>query len=120
MQLLLVLLLPPAALAAASQWPWWPSYPPPLPLWALGPLSPYRTRRAFVPYWGPAWRPPTTTTTTTERPSDPLSSCHHLPAYCSSHFSARPSLPLPVQCIDVCAVDSPPLLQVRKPSIRTN
>ena len=105
----------------------WPSYPPPLPLWALGPLSPYKTRRRFIPYFGPSWRPPTTTTTTTTmRPFVPFSTCSHLPPYCMDYFSSTLSSPLPTQCIDVCAVDHVQTLQVwqlarkRRQSNRSN
>ena len=77
----------------------WPSsYPPPLPLWAIGPQSPYKPRRMFVPYFGLNWSTTTTTTTTTtERPYVPFSTCEHLPSYCDSYFSSSPTKPLPTQ-----------------------
>lgn len=74
----------------------WPSYPPPLPLWAIGPQSPYKPRRMFVPYFGLNWST-TTSTTTTERPYVPFSTCEHLPSYCSSYFLSSPTKPLPTQ-----------------------
>ena len=82
---------------------WPPSYPPPLPLWAIGPQSPYKQRRMFVPYFGLNWSTTTTTTTstttttTTERPYEPFSTCQHLPSYCSSYFASSPAKPLPTQ-----------------------
>ena len=78
----------------------WPSsYPPPLPLWAIGPQSPFKPRRKFVPYFGLSWlsTTTTTTTTTTERPYVPFSSCSHLPPICSSYFASSPAKPLPTQ-----------------------
>lgn len=96
----------------ALSWPY-TSYPPPLPLWALGPKSPYKPRRMFVPYFGLSW---STTTTTTERPYVPFSTCEHLPSYCSSYFSLGSTKPLPIQCIDVCAVDS---VSALKPTLST-
>ena len=82
----------------ALSWPY-SSYPPPLPLWALGPKSPYKPRRMFVPYFGLSWSTTTTTTTTTttERPYVPFSTCEHLPSYCSSYFSLGSTKPLPIQ-----------------------
>ena len=86
----------------------WPqSYPPPLPLWALGPQSPYKPRRRFVPYFGPSWSSSSTTTTTsttTERPYVPFSTCSHLPAYCSSYFGAHPDKPLPTQAREILII----------------
>ena len=85
--------------------PNWPSYPPPLPLWAIGPQSPYKPRRRFVPYFGLNWSSTTTSTTsttTTERPYEPFSTCEHLPAYCSSYFSSNSTKPLPTQARQHC------------------
>lgn len=96
---------------------WPPSYPPALPLWALGPYSPYKPRRMFEPFFGGDWlstttTTPSTTSTTTPRPFVPFSSCSHLPTYCTSYFTSASSSPLPTQCIDVCSVDDVATLQV--------
>ena len=74
----------------------YPSYPPPIPLWAIG-----MPRRKFVPYFGKHYTPPpttTTTTTTTAKPAVLDSSCSHLPSSC---WNNSPYLPLPLECIGV-------------------
>ena len=104
----------------------YPSYPPPIPLWAIG-----MPRRKFVPYFGKHYTPPTTTTTTTTtaKPAVLDSSCSHLPSSC---WNNSPYLPLPLECIgviqnmltilvddsmihimyiDICAVSNPSTLQ---------
>merc|ERR1711971_1318276 len=79
----------------------YPSYPPPIPLWAIG-----KPRRKFVPYFGKHYKPPTTTTTA--KPAVLDSSCSHLPSSC---WNNSPYLPLPLECIDICAVSNPSTLQ---------
>eukprot|EP00090_Calanus_glacialis_P017781 TRINITY_DN27599_c0_g1_i1.p1 TRINITY_DN27599_c0_g1~~TRINITY_DN27599_c0_g1_i1.p1 ORF type:complete len:185 (-),score=42.79 TRINITY_DN27599_c0_g1_i1:94-648(-) len=76
------------------------SYPPPLPLWAIS-----KPRRKFVPYFGldQTTKPPTTTTT-----QEPTPSCQHLPPSC---WSTPQYLPLPLNCIDICSLDSVSTLQ---------
>ena len=70
----------------------YPSYPPPIPLWAIG-----KPRRKFVPYFGKSYTTTTTTkTTTTARPTVLESSCSHLPAKC---WNTPSYLPLPLDCI---------------------
>ena len=72
----------------------YPSYPPPIPLWAIG-----KPRRKFVPYFGKHYTPTTTTTTTTTTTPKPAvldSSCSHLPSTC---WNNSPYLPLPIECI---------------------
>ena len=71
----------------------YPSYPPPIPLWAAGKL-----RRKFIPYFGKDYTtaPPSTTTTTTTTGRPESSSCLHLPSSCRS---SPPYLPLPLECI---------------------
>ena len=103
----------------------YPSYPPPIPLWAIG-----KPRRKFVPYFGKHFTTTTTTTTSTTTPSPAVldSSCSHLPSSC---WNNSPYLPLPIDCIgliqnickpfhgwfvfdfdlDICAVSDPSTLQ---------
>ena len=72
----------------------YPSYPPPIPLWAIG-----KPRRKFVPYFGKHFTTTTTTTTTsttTPKPAVLDSSCSHLPSTC---WNNSPYLPLPIDCI---------------------
>jgi len=93
----------------------YPSYPPPLPLWAI-----HRPTRKYEPYFGPKRTTPSTTattsvyttSTTTTPPTTPATTttfrpvvkppCHGLPAYCDN---VLPHLPLPLECIDICDVD---------------
>ena len=73
----------------------YPSYPPPIPLWAIG-----KPRRKFVPYFGKHYTTTTTTTTTTApKPAVLDSSCSHLPSTC---WNNSPYLPLPIECIGRC------------------
>ena len=104
----------------------YPSYPPPIPLWAIG-----MPRRKFVPYFEKHYTTTTTTTTTTAKPAVLDSSCSHLPSSC---WNNSPYLPLPLECIgvilnmltingwiydtmihelyiDICAVSNPSTLQ---------
>ena len=71
----------------------YPSYPPPIPLWAAG-----KPRRRYIPYFGKDYTTPTPTpttpTTTAGRPVS--SSCQHLPSEC---WSSPSYLPLPLNCI---------------------
>ena len=105
----------------------YPSYPPPIPLWAAG-----KPRRRYIPYFGKDYTTstPTPPTTTAGRPVS--SSCQHLPSEC---WSSPSYLPLPLNCIgespvsslqspvsshsalywcllvsDICSLDSPSLL----------
>ena len=100
----------------------YPSYPPPIPLWAAG-----KPRRRYIPYFGKDYTTstptPTPATTTAGRPVS--SSCQHLPSEC---WSSPSYLPLPLNCIgespvsshsalywcllvsDICSLDSPSLL----------
>ena len=78
----------------------YPSYPPPIPLWAAG-----KPRRRYIPYFGKDYTTPTPTpttpTTTAGRPVS--SSCQHLPSEC---WSSPSYLPLPLNCIGESPVSS--------------
>ena len=71
----------------------YPSYPPPIPLWAMG-----KPRRKFVPYFGVQLPTTTTTNTTSTTPMPGVldTSCSHLPPSC---WNNSPYLPLPIECI---------------------